>query len=77
MFTNLMFTDAKIQENAHSPLKEFTFILANFTYFPFYLGKKCHFSFLFAFFAPFLLYLSPETYLSHENYTDRSHGICG
>ena len=33
MFTNLMFTDAKIQENAHTPLKEFTFILANFTYF--------------------------------------------
>ena len=77
MFTNLMFTDAKIQENAHSPLKEFTFILANFTYFPLLSRKKVPFFFPFRILCTFFIIFVAENLFNHENYTDRRHRICG
>lgn len=77
MFTNLMSTDAKIQENAHTPLKEFTFILANFTYFSLLTWKKVSFFFLIRIFYTFFIIFVAENLFNHENYTDRRHRICG
>lgn len=60
MFTNLMFTGAKIKENAHTPLKEFTFVLANFTYFPLLSRKKS------AIFLSFSLFLHLFYYICRQ-----------